>query len=87
MKLLKQVVFVLVLSASSGVVVPTTIQAQCPMCRMTAEGNLKEGGSAGKGLNIGILYMLSMPYLIVASLGFVWYRNHKNALKDEVEIK
>lgn len=51
--------------------------AQCPMCRMSAESNLKEGGSAGAGLNKGILYMLSLPYLLVGTLGFIWYRNRK----------
>ena len=34
------------------------VQAQCPMCKMTAESNLKGGGSAGKGLNSGILLSL-----------------------------
>ena len=35
--------------------------AQCPMCKMAAESNLKNGGTAGKGLNAGILYMLLTP--------------------------
>ncbi|MEL6988793.1 MAG: hypothetical protein AAGK97_13340, partial [Bacteroidota bacterium] len=61
-----------------------TIQAQCPMCKMSAESNLKSGGSAGKGLNKGILYMLTMPYIMVATLGFIWYRNRKR--EDEIEI-
>lgn len=52
-------------------------QAQCPMCRMSAESNLKNGGSAGKGLNAGILYMLATPYLVVGVLGYAWYRNKK----------
>ena len=54
------------------------LSAQCPMCRMAAESNLENGGSAGAGLNTGILYMLSMPYLIVMVLGYIWYRNRKN---------
>lgn len=52
--------------------------AQCPMCRMSAESNLKNGGTDGRGLNAGILYMLSMPYLIVAGVGFWWWRNRKS---------
>lgn len=52
-------------------------QAQCPMCRMSAESNLKDGGSAGKGLNAGILYMLATPYLLVGFFGYMWYRNRK----------
>jgi hypothetical protein len=51
------------------------LNAQCPMCRMSAESNLAHGGTAGKGLNTGILYMLSMPYLLVLSLGIIWYKN------------
>ena len=55
----------------------TEILAQCPMCRMAAESNLKNGGSAGKGLNAGILYMLVVPYLVVGTIGFIWWNNHK----------
>ncbi|MCB0620042.1 MAG: hypothetical protein KDC30_08135 [Saprospiraceae bacterium] len=58
------------------------LEAQCPMCRMSAETNLKNGGSAGKGLNAGILYMLATPYLLVGAIGFIWYRNRR---KDEDE--
>ena len=51
--------------------------AQCPMCRIAAESNLENGGSAGKGLNTGILYMLTLPYLLVGVIAFVWYKNRK----------
>lgn len=61
--------------------VPT--QAQCPMCKMSAEQNLKMGGTAGKGLNRGILFMLAMPYVIVGTLGFVWLRNRRK--EDEID--
>lgn len=54
-----------------------TAEAQCPMCKMGAESNLKNGGTAGSGLNTGILYMLAMPYLLVVTIGFVWYKNRK----------
>jgi len=57
--------------------VPFDVQAQCPMCRMSAESNLKNGGTDGRGLNAGILYMLSMPYLLVASIGLWWWKNRK----------
>jgi len=59
------------------------VQAQCPMCRMSAENNLKDGGTAGKGLNAGILYMLSTPYLIVGVLGVIWWRNNRKREEDE----
>lgn len=57
--------------------------SQCPMCKMAAESNLENGGSAGAGLNKGILFMLSMPYIIIGCLGFVWY---KNRTKEEDTI-
>lgn len=51
--------------------------AQCPMCRMSLESNLKNGGTQGRGMNAGIMYLLMTPYLIVGGIGFVWYRNRK----------
>lgn len=63
----------------------TPANAQCPMCRMSAETNLKNGGSAGRGLNAGILYMLATPYLIVGGLAFVWWRNRRKEEEEEKE--
>lgn len=63
------------------------LMAQCPMCRIAAESNLENGGTAGAGLNTGILYMLAMPYLIVMILGYIWYRNKKNfgdVIEDQI---
>ena len=64
--------------------VSVNTHAQCPMCKMSAEQNLKMGGTAGKGLNRGILFMFAMPYIIVGTLGFVWYRNRRK--EDDTEI-
>ena len=61
-------------------------QAQCPMCKMGAESNLNNGGTAAKGLNSGILYMFATPYLVVGSLAFFWWYNRKQEDEDEVEI-
>ncbi len=49
--------------------------AQCPMCKMAAESNLQNGGSAGTGLNRGILYILMIPYILIGSLAVIWYKN------------
>ncbi len=59
------------------VFISTDIVAQCPMCKMSAETNLRDGGTAGKGLNKGILYMFAMPYLLVGTLGYLWWRNKR----------
>ena len=57
--------------------------AQCPMCKMSAESNLKNGGAQGKGLNAGILFILSLPYLIVGSIGYAWWRNNRSIEIEE----
>ena len=64
-------------------VTPPSAQAQCPMCKMSAESNLNNGGSAGKGLNAGILFMLATPYILVGIVGLVWWRNKKR--EEEIE--
>lgn len=51
--------------------------AQCPMCRMSLESNLENGGTAGKTINMGILYMLVVPYILVFSIGYMWYRRNR----------
>jgi hypothetical protein len=35
------------------------------------------GQSIGNTINTGILYMLAMPYLLVGTLGYIWYKNKK----------
>jgi hypothetical protein len=61
------------------------VAAQCPMCRITAESNLKDGGTIGRGLNNGILYMFFTPYLIVGAIGIWWWRNNRKEDDEEVE--
>jgi len=65
---------------------PATSSAQCPMCKMAAESNMKNGGTAGKGLNKGILYMLLTPYVIIGTIGFVWYRNRRKANEPVIMV-
>ena len=72
-------VFLIILMLSGDIV------AQCPMCRMSAESNLKNGGKAGRGLNAGILYMFATPYLLVGGLAFVWWRYNRRRKDEEFE--
>ena len=60
-------------------------EAQCPMCRMTLESNLKGGGTQGNGMNAGIMYLLFTPYIMVGGIAYVWYRNRKR--KDDFELE
>ena len=59
------------------------ILAQCAMCRSTLENNYSNGNPGiAAGINTGILYLLSMPYLAVIILGYLWYKSSKNASKE-----
>lgn len=65
--------------------VPEVVEAQCPMCRMTAESNLANGGSEGQGLNNGILYMLATPYVLIGLIGYFWWRNRRKEEEFDLE--
>ena len=71
--------------AIMGMLTSYEASGQCPMCKMSAESNLKNGGSAGKGLNAGILYMLALPYTLIGTIGYIWWRNRRKE-EDEVEV-
>jgi hypothetical protein len=54
------------------------VVAQCAMCRTTVESSISNGRSnIATGLNTGILYLLSAPYLIVGAIAFLWFRQSK----------
>jgi hypothetical protein len=75
----KAVLFVLLLMASATV----EVSAQCAMCRSTLENNYSNGNPGiAAGINTGILYLLSMPYLAVIIIGYLWYKTSKNASKE-----
>ncbi len=46
-------------------------EAQCAMCKATAEQ------SDVIGLNLGIFVLFAMPYLLVGTIGYLWWRNKK----------
>jgi hypothetical protein len=80
---------IITMVATCALLVAPTADAQCPMCKMSAESNLKNGGTAGRGLNAGILYMLALPYALVGTIGYVWWRNNRkrsDEFEDEVEV-
>jgi hypothetical protein len=75
---------IIALAFTLSIAVTPTVEAQCPMCRMSAESNLKNGGTDGAGLNKGILYMLATPYLLVGAIGYIWWRNRKKEEEEEL---
>lgn len=56
----------------------THLFAQCAMCRATIENNISTGeGTVGMGLNTGILYLMIMPYILIAGIAYYWYKMSK----------
>jgi len=44
------------------------------MCKAVASSNLKGGGAAAVGLNNGIMNLMAFPYIMIATVAFLWYR-------------
>lgn len=54
--------------------------AQCAMCRGSVESTMGNGrNNVGVGLNTGIMYLFVMPYIIVAVIAYLWYRESRKA--------
>ena len=51
--------------------------AQCAMCKAVVEANLEAGGTKGAGLNDGILFLMSMPYLAFFLFCLMFYFQNK----------
>lgn len=53
-----------------------SVNAQCAMCRaaLTSEGNTTQAAA----VNDGIVYLMVIPYILVAGIGYAIYRMKKN---------
>jgi hypothetical protein len=47
------------------------------MCKAVVEANLESGDTKGAGLNDGILFLMSMPYIVVLLFGVFYYLQKK----------
>lgn len=50
-------------------------EAQCAMCRAVLESEADL--SQAKGVNNGIVYLMMIPYILVAITGFYIYKTYK----------
>lgn len=56
--------------------VPLTTNAQCSLCSSQVESARTEKDAQDfSGLNTGILYLMTIPYLLIGAVGFFWYRH------------
>lgn len=50
--------------------------AQCAMCKATIES---DAGDVGKGVNNAILYIMVMPYILLATIAIIFFRKKISA--------
>lgn len=57
------------------------VEAQCPMCKAALTSNRdhahKNEKTFGNGINKGILFLLSAPYILLGTAGFVYFKTQK----------
>lgn len=47
--------------------------AQCSMCTANAENGAKNGNTQTVGINSGVVYLMSFPFLMLGGVGLLWY--------------
>lgn len=53
--------------------------AQCSMCTLNAENGAKNGNTQTKGINKGVFILLSLPFLLTAGGGLIWYTKFRKS--------
>jgi hypothetical protein len=84
MKKIKSVIVSIVLMLGAQ----TISFSQCAMCRSAVESTMSNGRNmSAVGLNTGILYLFLAPYLLVAAVGFLWYRTSMKNSRERVTLE
>jgi hypothetical protein len=77
--------YLVILLMIGFVLIGVDANAQCAMCRTTIESTISNGRSnIATGLNTGILYLLTAPYLAVAVIAFLWFRQSKKVQQERI---
>jgi hypothetical protein len=70
------------------VLLPNMTEAQCAMCKASVESSQGQKNSVAGGINQGILYLMAVPYLLLAfifrkQLVTVWRVIRKKPVAEE----
>ncbi len=57
------------------------VKAQCAMCRAVLESG--EDQSVAEGINDGIMFLMAVPYILVAVLGYYMYWKYGKSQKTK----
>ncbi len=72
----KKNVFILAVITLLFLFFPEQAEAQCAMCRAVLESG--DNTAAAEGINNGIVYLMAIPYVLVAGLFFFVYKKMKS---------
>ena len=61
--------------------------AQCPMCKAAVESSNGGDSSLAEGINNGIIYILSLPYIMIMVVGILWYRKWRKKKAAEQALE
>ncbi|MGN6249462.1 MAG: hypothetical protein ACTHNG_14005 [Ginsengibacter sp.] len=75
---MKKILFILSLTIVFSLAAFQT-EAQCSICTKTV---MQLGDKPAKGFNDGILYLMTIPYLVVGAVGYKWWQNEKRRKSD-----
>ncbi|KFD39644.1 hypothetical protein [Schleiferia thermophila] len=68
-------IFVLLLILIFSVILAESSFAQCAMCKAVAESS--SGNIGAKNLNTGILFLMSIPYLLATVIAIAIWRHNR----------
>jgi hypothetical protein len=63
--IMKKYGFILIIIALL-ILLPTIGEAQCSMCKAAVQSSMDQENSVARGINKGILYLMAVPYLLLA---------------------
>jgi hypothetical protein len=63
---------------ASSLLLGITGSAQCSICTKTAS---QLGKESAEGLNLGIVYLMILPFAIAGYIAFRWWKNEKAGQK------
>ena len=63
----------------ASLLLPVVSNAQCAMCRAALQGEGNQ--SQAEAVNDGIIYLMIIPYVLVAAIGYYVYQSRKNRAK------
>lgn len=72
-------IFLIVLAFN---LMPVLLDAQCAMCNETVKSGTENQPENAKSLNTGIIFLMVIPYLLLGTFVFLWWRFRKQAREE-----